>query len=390
MKTSKIRILLIFSLVFIITFSIIPSVLAKPRKTYITDFLYECEIHDEGFSNSVDNDDEVLADATAYALEILEEFNLLKTEEYFQNEQNPFEVTTKEINTTDLTEELEDSAEGEVDSGDPDIYKLYFFLKSLELLEDTNEDYEVSSSVKSKIRTFVDSLLQNGGGYAASKTSTSATMASTYFALKIYDLLDKDYANKTLTKNWIGSCYNGDGGYGGSIDSSSTILNTYYAIFSMDEIDDVDELAGKDSTIDYLQSFYEDNENDEENYGGYYPDDNAENTMISSTFYCIMGISLIDDGELENEEETLEWILNRQNFKDGGFKDIDDGDEQKYSSVINSYYALEIINLLDADSVSLNEEIFMVEFNYWILVGLLVAIGIVAVAIIIIRRKRRL
>ena len=390
MKTSKIRILLIFTLVFIITFSIIPSVLAKPRKTYITEFLYECEIHDEGFSNSVDNDDDVLEDATAYALEILEEFDLLKTEEFFQNEENPFEITKKEINSTDLTEELEDKAENEVESGDPDIYKLYFLLKSLEILEDTNEDYEVSSSVKSKIRDFTDSLLQNGGGYAASKTSTSATMASTYFALKIYDLLDKDYANESITKNWIRSCYNGDGGYGSNIDSSSTILNTYYAIFSMDEIEDVDDLSGKDSTIDYLQSFYEDDENDEENYGGYYPDDNAEYTMISSTFYCVMGISLIDDGELEDEEETLEWILNRQNFKDGGFKDIDDGNEQKYSSVINSYYALEIINLLDADSVSLNEEIFMVEFNYWILVGLLVALGVVAVAIIIIRRKRRL
>ncbi len=173
-KTKKIRALIIFSLVFIITFSIIPSVLAKPRKTYITDFLYECEIKNEGFSNSAENDDDVSEEATAYALEILDEFNLLKTEELFQNEENPFEITKKEINSTDLTEELEDNAKIESDSGDPDIYKLYFLLKSLELLEDTNEDYEVSSSVKSGIRTFVDSLLQNGGGYAASKTSTSS------------------------------------------------------------------------------------------------------------------------------------------------------------------------------------------------------------------------
>jgi len=366
-----------------VTFSIIPSVLAKPRKTYITDFLYECEIEDEGFSSSVENDDDMSEEATAYALEILDQFEILQKKDLFGTVEN-------EINTTDLPEELEDRAKSEAASGDPDIYKLYFLLKSLEILEDNNEDYEVSSSVKGGIRTFVDSLLQNGGGYAPSKTSDSATMASTYFALKIYDLLDKDYANKSITKNWVRSCQNSDGGYGGSIDSSSTILNTYYAIFSMDEIEDVDDLSNQDSTIDYLQSFLEDNENDAVNYGGYYPDDDAENTMISSTFYCIMGISLIDDGELEDEEETLEWILNRQNFKDGGFKDIDDGSEQKYSSVVNSYYALEIINLLDADSVSLNEEIFMVEFNYWILVGLLVAIGVVAVAIIIIRRKRRI
>ena len=382
MKTSKIRILIIFTLVFIMTFSIIPSVLAKPRKTYITDFLYECEIEDEGFSNSVENDDDVSDEATAYALEILDEFDLLQKKDLFGTVEN-------EINTTDLPEELEDGAKVEAGRGDPDIYKLYFLLKSLELLEDNNEDYEVSSSLKGGIRTFVDSLLQYDGGYAASQTSTTSTMASTYYAFKIYDLLNRDY-NKLITQNWIRSCQNIDGGYGGSNDSSSTILNTYYAIFIMDEISDVDDLFGKDYTINYLKSFFEDNKNDLDNYGGYYPDGDAENTMISSTFYCIKGISLIDDGELKDEDETLEWILNRQNFKDGGFKDIDDGSEQKYSSVVNSYYALEIISLLDADLVSLNEEIFMVEFNWWILVGLLIGVGVVAVAIIIIRRKRRI
>ena len=77
MITSKIRILTIFLLFFIITFSLIPAVLAKPRKTYITDFLYDCEIKDEGFSNSVENDDDVSDQATAYALEILEKFDLV-------------------------------------------------------------------------------------------------------------------------------------------------------------------------------------------------------------------------------------------------------------------------------------------------------------------------
>ncbi len=381
MKTSKIRILIIFTLVFIITFSIIPSVLAKPRKTYITDFLYDCSIEDEGFSNSVENDDDVSEAATAYALDILDEFDLLQKKDLFG-------TVEKEINRTDLPEELEDDAKDEVDSGN--LYKLYFLWRSLVVLEENNKDYEISSSLETSTEIFLNSLLQNGGGYAPSKTSDSATIASTYFALKLYDIIDEDYTNESSTKNWVRLCRNSDGGYGGSIDSSSTILNTYYAISIMDEIADVDDLYYEDNTIEYLKSFYEDNENDEGNYGGYYPDDDAENTMISSTFYCIMGISLMDDGELEDEKETLEWILNRQNFKDGGFKDIDDGSEQKYSSVVNSYYALEIINLLDADSVSLNEEIFMVEFNYWILVGLLVAIGVVAVAIIIIRRKRRI
>ncbi|MFX1337349.1 MAG: prenyltransferase/squalene oxidase repeat-containing protein [Promethearchaeota archaeon] len=385
MKTSKIRIILIFTLIIIITLSLIPSVLAKPRKTYITDFLYECEIKDKGFANSVESDNHIVSkEATAYALEILKEFNLLQKKDLFGTVEH-------EVNTTHLPEELESNAESEVNSGDPDIYKLYFLLRSLYLLEDTNKDYEVGSSVRDNIKTFVDSLLQKDGGYSASKSSTTATMASTYFALKIYDLLDKSYANKSITKSWIRSCQNSDGGYGGNIGLSSTILNTYYAIFSMDEIEDVDELLNKAFTINYLQSFLEDDENDVDNYGGYYPDKDAENTMISSTYYCIMGISLIDDRELEHEEDTLTWILNRQNFKDGGFKDIDDKSEQKYSSVVNSYYALELINLIDPDAeATLNQEVFMVEFNWWILVGILIGIGVIAVAIIIIRRKRRI
>ena len=383
MIPSKIRLLIIFLLFFIITFSIIPAVLAKPRKTYITDFLYDCEIKDEGFSNSVENDDDVSDEATAYALEILDEFDLLQKKDIFGTVEH-------EVNTTDLPEKLEDDAKGMFTIGDVDIYDLYFLLNSLMILEDNNDEYDFSSSLKNDAITYLNSLLQNEGGYAPSSTSISATIASTYFALKIYDLLEEDYVNKSITKSWVRACQNPDGGYGGNIGLSSTILNTYYAILAMDIIDDVDELYNEANTIDYFESFYEDNENNLENYGGYYPDEDTETTLISSTYFCVMGIYLIDEDEIDHEEETLTWILNRQNFKDGGFADNDDESKQKYSSVINSFYAVQLIKLYDADLISLNEEIFMVEFNWWILVGILIGIGLIAIAVIIIRRKRRI
>ena len=383
MMRSKIRILIIFLLFFIITFSIIPAVLAKPRKTYITDFLYDCEIKDEGFSNSVENDDDVSDEATAYALEILDEFDLLQKKDIFGTVEH-------EVNTTDLPEKLEDDAKGMFTIGDVDIYDLYFLLNSLMILEDNNDEYDFSSSLKNDAITYLNSLLQNEGGYAPSSTSISATIASTYFALKIYDLLEEDYVNKSITKSWVRACQNPDGGYGGNIGLSSTILNTFYAILAMDLIEDVDELYNKANIIDYFESFYEDNENNLENYGGYYPDEDTETTLISSTYFCVMGIYLIDEDEIDHEEETLTWILNRQNFKDGGFADNDDESKQKYSSVINSFYAVQLIKLYDADLISLNEEIFMVEFNWWILVGILIGIGFIAIAVIIIRRKRRI
>ncbi|TFG26368.1 MAG: hypothetical protein EU532_09960, partial [Promethearchaeota archaeon] len=272
MKPSKIRIFIIFLLLFITTSAIIPVGLAKPRKTYLTDFLYNCEIEDEGFSNSVENDDDVSEEASAYALEILDQFDLLQKKDLFGTVEH-------EVNTTDLTEELEDSADGKLNQAVVDIYDLYFLLESLMILEDSNEDYDISSSLENGAKDYLDTLLQKNGGYAPSPTSTSATIASTYFALKIYDLLEEDYANETLTENWVKACQNTDGGYGGSIGLSSTILNTYYAILIMDIIEDVDELNNEDATIDYFESFYEDDENDPENYGGYYPDDDSEITM---------------------------------------------------------------------------------------------------------------
>jgi hypothetical protein len=382
MKPSKIRLLIVFLLFFIITFSIIPVVLAKPRKTYITDFLYDCEIKNKGFSNSAENDDHVSDEATAYALEILEQFNLLQKRDFFGTVEH-------ETNTTKLPDQLEDDAKSMFDSGNVDIYKLYFLLSSLIILEDTNEEYEVGSTLQNDAISYLDSLLQLEGGYTPSSSSTSSTIASTYFALKIYDLLDEIFENKSITKDWVRACQNPDGGYGGNIGQTSTILNTYYAILIMDIIGDVNELKNEDTTIDYLKSFYEDNENNLENYGGYYPDKDSETTLISSTYFCVMGIYLIDENKIDNEKETLTWILNHQNFKDGGFADADDESKQKYSSVINSYYAVQIITLFDADLISLNEEIFMVEFNWWILVGILIGIGLIAIAVIIIRRKRR-
>jgi prenyltransferase beta subunit len=382
MKSTKIKILLIFMVFLIVSISIIPAVYAKPRNTYITDFLYDCEIADEGFSNSVENDDDENEQATAYALEILEDFDLLQKKDIFG-------TVEYSINTSELAEELEGDTKDELGQSTIDIYDLYYLLWAVDILEDTNEDFDPSSSLDVDSKNFLDSLKNNDGGFGSTPSSES-TLASTYYAVNIYKIIDESF-NETSLKSWVRSCQNYDGGYGGNIGSSSSIINTFYAAIIMDELDDVDELSGKERTIEYLKSFYEDDENDEANYGGYYPNEDSEKTLISSTYYCVKTISLIDDSELEDEEITLSWILNHQNFKDGGFADKSDRiDEQKYSSVVNTYQAYQIIKILDEDLEILNEPVFMVEFNWWILVGLLIGIGVGVVIFFYIRRKRRL
>lgn len=365
-----------------ISFSIIPFALAKQRKTYLTDFLLSCEIKDEGFSNSPEEEDDVSFDATAYAIEILDDYNMLITRDIWGEVENT-------VNTSDLMEYLEDKGKDRADDINIDIYKTYFILKALNTLE-----YETSSSLENSIETYLDSLDRSGNGFAAISTSSSASITSTYFAMMTYELIDEKIPNESAHKAWIRSCRNSDGGYGGNTTLSSSILNTFYAISIFEVIFDIDDLSDKDDTIEYLDSFYVDDEGDDDNYGGYLPDENAENALLSSTYYCIQGIYLIDKDDLDNEEETLNWVLNRQNFKDGGFSDNSDGDDQKESSITDSYFAYKTLMILDGKTLpSMEVKVFMLEFiwvDWLILVILLTFLGVAVIYAIIIWRKRRI
>ncbi len=381
MKTTKVRILTIFIIMLTVSFSIIPFALAKQRKTYLTDFLLSCEIKDEGFSNSPEEDDDISYDATAYAIEILDDYNMLITRDIWWEVENT-------VNTTDLMEYLEDKGKDKAEEINIDIYDTYFILNALDIL-----DYETSSSLENSVETYLDSLDQGGNGFAPISTSTSASITSTYFAMMTYELIDEKIPNESAHKAWIKSCRNSDGGYGGNTTLSSSILNTFYAISIFYVILD-DDLSGEDGTIEYLDSFYVDDEGDDSNYGGYLPDEKAENALLSSTYYCVRGISLIDKADLEHEDKTLDWILNRQNFKDGGFIDNTDGNEQRESSITTSYFAYQTLILLDGKELpSMEVKVFMIEFiwvDWLILVILLTFLGVAVIYSIIIWRKRRI
>lgn len=382
MKTTKVRILTIFIIMLTISFSIIPFALAKQRKTYLTDFLLSCEIKDEGFSNSPEEEDDISYDATAYAIEILDDYNMLITRDIWGEVENT-------VNTTELMEYLDEDGKDRAAETYVDIYKTYFILKALDTLE-----YETSSSLENDIEAYLNSLNRGGNGFAAISTSSSASIISTYFAMMTYELIDEKIPNEGEHKAWIKSCRNSDGGYGGNTTLSSSILNTFYAISIFEVIYDVGDLPGKDDTVEYLDSFFVDDEGDDDNYGGYLPDEHAENALLSSTYYCIQGISLIDSGDLDHEEETLNWVLNRQNFKDGGFADNSDGDDQKESSITDSYFAYHTLVILDGKTLpSMEVKVFMLEFiwvDWLILVILLTFLGVAVIYSIVIWRKRRI
>ena len=93
-------------LFLVISLSLSPFALAKTRKTYLSDFLLDNLIEDDGFSNCDREDyrednDEVSYEATAYALEILGKYNLLE-------EKDLFGKVEKSHNSSDLQDELEE------------------------------------------------------------------------------------------------------------------------------------------------------------------------------------------------------------------------------------------------------------------------------------------
>lgn len=351
---------------FIFTLNVIPIALAKTRKNYLTDFLYNNEINGEGFKNGIDGTS-VLIEATTQALEILDQYNM-----------NPHDIE-------DLESKLESDLEEMFDNDDVVLYDLYFLLKALiEYLK-----YSIDAQLTSRIYGYLNQTEQIGGGFSFSNTSSLASLSSTYFIVQVYSLIDKSVPNATIHRDWVLLCNNSDGGYGGNESLSSTLLNTYYAVSILNNLGFRTDLVDENQTLIYLNTFYIQNPSDKNNYGGYLPDVTADYALLSSTYYCIKAISIIDDTQLNNNP-TTRWVLNRQNFQDGGFADISVGTDQLSSSVISSYYAFNTLKILDPSLSKLASEVFMVEFNYWVLLIIMATIGLIVGLGFVIWRRRRI
>ncbi|MFX1492721.1 MAG: prenyltransferase/squalene oxidase repeat-containing protein [Promethearchaeota archaeon] len=353
--------LTIITLMFTIFLIFIPVVSAKTRQSYLTDFLFQNQIGNEKFGNNYED--------TSYALEIIDYYNL------YENK------VDKETFIDNLVTKVQEM----VDSGEIDLYNLFYLLNSLDIL---NGLEELDAGDRDRIHKYINQTEQISGGYAITNTSKSANLISTYFVYNIYGLLDEPIFNQSTHLNWILLCNNTDGGYGGNQTLPSTILTTYCAVYLISKLATVDSLDNKNATLNYIFSFYCDDPLDSDNYGGFFPDQIANFALLSSTYYSIKSIELINISMI-NPSPTINWILARQNFQDGGF--IDDPSEIKegLSSIPATYHAFKILSILNALD-NLNIDVFMVEFNFIILIIVLSVIGIIAVVIVYIWRKRKL
>ncbi|MFW9827307.1 MAG: prenyltransferase/squalene oxidase repeat-containing protein [Candidatus Thorarchaeota archaeon] len=348
----------------LITINAIPSVLGRTRYAYLISFVRNNEIEGEGFTNAIN--DEISLEATMLALEILGDYGI-----------NPLDVET-------LNSNLEDKINEMFDNDEVSLYNLYFLLKSLNITE-----YSVNSVLMDRINDYLDDIEQSTGGFSFSNKSTQANIASTYYSIQIHLMIGKPIVNATLHKNWVLSCNNSDGGYGGNETLSSTLINTYFTVLILNDLGDVIELVNSNNTLSYLKSFYVNDNADFNSYGGYLPEDSTNYALLSSTYFCVKAISLIDDTELIISP-TTKWVLARQNFIDGGFAENTEGYQQKVSSIIATYFAFKTLKIINPSLSSLSSEIWMVEFNYIILGIILGSIALIIAAGIFLWRRRRI
>jgi hypothetical protein len=364
---SKLRYIAIISLLLTTFIVITPIAFAKTRSSYIIDFIYSTQTQGEGFGENYEE--------TAQALEVLKHYGAFTVEGLFGVE--------KKVDVDSLATYLEGKISDMFEDDEVNLYDLYYIMSSLNSLNS-----EIDNTIKTDIYEFVNQTAQVMGGFSLNYETNSPTIISTYFAYNIYSLLGVSMPNETIHKNWVLSCNNTDGGYGGNQSLSSNLLTTYYALSIISDLGTIDDLANKTATLQYLSGYYADDSYDIENYGGYYPDIHAKVTLLSSTYYCIMSINMINSSDL-HKSATTSWILTRQNFQDGGFSDNYEGYYQELSSVSSTYYAFKSLSLFDSLSF-LDENVFMVEFDYMILIILLSIVAIVIVIFLYIRRKRRI
>lgn len=355
------------ALIITLLLGITPIASAKTRQSHIIDFLYENQNNDESFGTSTQD--------TANAIEIIDHYGVYKIEGFLQE--------IKKVDISTLKVYLEDEITSIFNREKIDIYDLFYILSTLDFL-----GASLNSSLHDKIYEYLNETVQSTGGFSPTNTSTNVNLISTFYIYNIFTLIDESVENKALHKNWVLSCNNTDGGYGGNQSLSSTLLTTYYAIYLVKELGEVSDLANQTSTLNYLKSFYIDDPDNLDNFGGYLPDAFAKNSLLSSTYFCVEGIRLIDPNEL-NKLTTVNWVLNHQNFQDGGFSDHVEENDQKLSSISASFYAFEILKAFKSLDL-LYEDIFMVEFSFLTLIIVMSIFGIIIAAIYLIWRKRRI
>jgi prenyltransferase beta subunit len=236
------------------------------------------------------------------------------------------------------------------------------------------------------LTTAVDKIidLQNGTtkGFASSR-APMATVYDTYFAIEfLFEVGNLSLVSADEVAGFIMSTWKSNG-FAGSSEGDINPADTYYALKTLSRLGKLNLITAdmNKSMNQYIDAFYCDNENYPEHYGGYSFTAQIPYSTILLTYYSI-GILKFLNGSI-HADETLKWLLDRQNPKRYGFQDINTDDSTRNPTISASYFAVVTIMKIEGKGTEgvLREDIWILEPNPWELAGLI--IGIFAGAVLI-------
>ncbi|MHA1612285.1 MAG: prenyltransferase/squalene oxidase repeat-containing protein [Promethearchaeota archaeon] len=203
------------------------------------------------------------------------------------------------------------------------------------------------------------------------------TIAETYYAIKL--LKEFGTLNETDTTaigDFVFSCWDDTSStFASSQEGNPSLVDAYFAILTLIELDLFDSLnaSKKEAVIEYVEDFYFNDTTYANHLGGYGIQSGIIQSSLLYTYYATQILELLD---VELHQETLTWVLTRQNPNDFGFIDSSPDLSDAHSSAKLSYYATKIILSFDENAFGdartslMNEELWQLETNPWVVTGI--------------------
>ncbi|MBD3351488.1 MAG: hypothetical protein GF364_08370 [Candidatus Lokiarchaeota archaeon] len=372
---------------FICIFILTPSfALADTRRSYLLTFILENQNSSNGGFYEYGTDDSSAEDTSLRATQC--SVNVLNMLSELEDPQ----ITSSE---TRLTNYFMDEITPSIN--DNNTQRLMYSLQGLDLL---GKIETIDSPLQNDITEYLASCKEIYGtaiGYAYSPDEElNATVWGTYFIINCYYHLDLlAVVSEAGVSQYLISCIDDAStgkGFKSNISSGEiSLVNTFYGLQTLQVLERVSQISEvvRTSIQDYVDSFYVDDENQDDHYGGYaitILNELPFTTMLPTYYATFCRTALFGSNEVL--QATKDWVLNLHNPQDGGFMDNVIPGQEQHSSTIISYYATAILALDDPELTILEENVWESDINWWLVVGIIALVSACIVAAIIGYRRR--
>ncbi|HME50816.1 MAG TPA: prenyltransferase/squalene oxidase repeat-containing protein [Candidatus Lokiarchaeia archaeon] len=228
----------------------------------------------------------------------------------------------------------------------------------------------------------------NGGFGANPSLSANATIFSTYFALKILNFtgnLTGQYSviNENKVYQFLQSCGNGTDLFSGSPNSATSIMATAFATMIYYEfLSNFTNLFTGPRTLAIVSYI----KNNVGQYGGFIDPSIDNVATLSTTYYAVKTLSLLNIGIPNDDNNLTNWIMNHQNNNDGGF--IEGDPSQTSSSILATYYAAYALNLVDSSAMNQDTPTTLTQIAGTVFAIVLIIVIVALIVIVYYVRKR--